>query len=67
MRLSFSYLSIFINFGVGVIGDNWGIKEVEEAVSLDLFGDGPDAALGLVLLFLLDLLHSEIFSLLPVD
>ena len=67
MRLKFHYLRIFINFGVGVIGDNWGIKEVEEAVCLDLFGDGPDTAFGLVLLLLLDLFHSEIFTLLPVD
>lgn len=67
LKLNFHYLCIFINFGVGVIGDNWGIKEVEEAVCLDLFGDGPYAAFGLVLLLLLDLFHSEIFALLPVD
>ena len=67
LRLKFHYLRIFINFSVGVIGDNWGIKEVEEAVCLDLFGDGPYAAFGLVFLLLLDLFHSEIFAFLPVD
>ena len=63
----FPHLSIFINFSVWVVGDNWRIEEVEEAVCLDLFGDGSDAALGLVLLLLLNLLHSEIFALLPIN
>ena len=63
----FPHLSILINFSVWVVGDNGRIEEVEEAVCLDLFGDGSDAAFGLVLLLLLNLLHSEIFALLPIN
>ena len=66
-RFIFPHLSVFINFGVWVVGDNWRIEEVEEAVCLDLFGDSSDTAFGLVLLLLLNLFHSEIFALLPIN
>ena len=61
------HLSILVDFSVWVVGDNGRIEEVEEAVCLDLFGDGSDTAFGLVLLLLLNLLHSEIFALLPIN
>merc|ERR1719225_2388030 len=43
------------------------IKEVEEAVGLDLLGDRPHAPLALVLLLLLHLLHRQVLPLLPVN
>ena len=43
------------------------LEEIEEAVGLDLLGDRPHAALALVLLLLLDLLHRQVLPLLPVN
>ena len=62
-----AYLSILINLRVGIIRNNGRIEEVEEAVGLDLLGDGSDASLGLVFLLLLHLLHRQVLTLLPVD
>ena len=61
------HLSILINLSVGIIWNRWRIKEVEEAVSLDLLGDGSDVALGLVLLLLLDLFDGDVLVWLPVN
>ena len=61
-----TYLSVLIHLCVRIVRNCGWVKEVEEAVCLDLLGDGPHAALALVLLFLLDLLHCEVLPLTPV-
>ena len=61
-----TYLSVLIHLRVRIVRNGRRVKEVEEAICLDLLGDGPHAALALVLLFLLDLLHCEVLPLTPV-
>merc|ERR1712062_889794 len=60
-------LCILIHLGIGIVRNSGGVEEVEEAVGLDLLGDRPHAALALVLLLLLHLLHRQVLSLLPVN
>lgn len=45
----------------------WWAEEVEERVVGDSFGDGPDRAAALVLLFLLDCFQRYILALCPVN
>ena len=61
------YLCVLINLSVGIIGNNRGVEEVEEAVSLNLLGDSSDAAFGLMFLLLFDLFHCQILPFLPID
>ena len=61
------YLCILIHLGIGIVRNSGRVEEVEEAVGLDLLGDRPHAALALVLLLLLHLLHRQVLPLLPVD
>lgn len=44
-----------------------GTEEVKEGITGHLLGDGADSAAALVLLLLLDCLHSHVLALLPVD
>merc|ERR1711971_1172429 len=60
-------LCVLIDLSIWVIRNSRRIKEVEEAVCLDLLGDRPNAALALVLLLLLHLLHRQVLPLLPVN
>merc|ERR1719352_66158 len=60
-------LCVLIDLSIWVVRNSRGIKEVEEAVCLDLLGDRPHAALALVLLLLLHLLHRQVLPLLPVN
>ena len=49
------YLCVLIHLSVWIVRNSGRIKEVEEAVGLDLLRDRPHAALALVLLLLLHL------------
>merc|ERR1711971_1161633 len=51
-------LCVLIHLSIWVVGNSRRIKEVEEAVCLDLLGDRPHAALALVLLLLL---HRQVY------
>ena len=61
------HLCVFIHLSIGVIRDDGGVEEVEEAIRLDLLGHCPNAALGLVLLLLLDGFDCQVLVGLPVD
>ena len=61
------YLCVLVHLGIGIVRNCRRIKEVEEAVGLDLLGDRPHAPLALVLLLLLHLLHRQVLPLLPVN
>ena len=63
----YQYLCVLIDLSIWVVRNSRRIKEVEEAVGLDLLGDRPHAALALVLLLLLHLLHRQVLPLLPVN
>jgi len=60
-------LGILINLSIGIIGNNWRVEEIEEAVSFNLLGDCSDAAFGLMLLLLLDLFDCQILPFLPIN